>query len=339
MFPSTPASTSHIRCEPIFNNTFGDKPRCIDPATTLRITTHNGKGIKTFTNDSKLQSGIGNMVSLQSGITCLTETNVEWRNYGFRQAYKDAFTKYYQSSRHVFSSSSEVYQSSYHKRGGTVTSATYRWMHIVHKSGEYSTGAGLWSFITMIGKYNTLIFITCYLVCPQPPQSCLGSAYYQQERIMEDEMESIPFSIDPHIRTIQDLQIFIASYQQEGYLVFLFMDGNQEDLHVFREQKYDGKCCTPLGFHYDKTIDGSIVSMVDACDLVNIHKYKHVNTPPTQTYGSTKKDFIFMSSEAAELIFRCGILDFNNLFSSYHRSLYIDIDILRLLGYPVHGTI
>jgi hypothetical protein len=66
------------------------------------------------------------MVSLQSGITCLTETNVEWRNYGFRQSYKDAFTKHYQSSLNVFSSYSEVVQTSYHKRGGTVTSATDR---------------------------------------------------------------------------------------------------------------------------------------------------------------------------------------------------------------------
>jgi hypothetical protein len=68
---------------------------------------------------------------------------------------------------------------------------------------------------------------------------------------MEDEMESTPFHIDPHRQTIRDLQIFIASYQQEGDLVFLFMDGNQDNLHVFREQEYDGKLCTPLGFHSD----------------------------------------------------------------------------------------
>jgi hypothetical protein len=87
---------------------------------------------------------------------------------------------------------------------------------------------------------------------------------------MEDEMESITYPIDPRIHTIRDLQIFIASYQQEGYLIFLFMDGNQDDLYVFCEQEYYGKCCTPLGFNYDKTIDSLIVSMVYACDLVKI---------------------------------------------------------------------
>jgi hypothetical protein len=138
---------------------------------------------------------------------------------------------------------------------------------------------------------------------------------------------------------IRDLQIFISSYQQEAYLVFLFMDGNQDDLHVFREQEYDGKCCTPLGFHYDKTIDGSIASMVEACDVVNIQKHKDVNTLTTQTSRSTQIYFIFMFSAAAELIFCCGLLDSNTLFWSDHCPLYIDIDILGPLGYPVHGTI
>jgi hypothetical protein len=32
--------------------------------------------------------------------------------------------------------------------------------------------------------------------------------------------------------------------------------------------------------------------MVDTCDLVNIHKHKHVHTPPTQRSGSTQIDFI-----------------------------------------------
>jgi hypothetical protein len=116
---------------------------------------------------------------------------------------------------------------------------------------------------------------------------------------MEEEIESTPFPIDPHRQTNHDLKIFIVSYQQEGYLIFLFMDGNQDDPHVFRKQEYDGTCCTLLGLHYDKTIYGSIASMVDVCDLVNTHKHTHVNTPPTQASGSTQIDFIFVSSTAA----------------------------------------
>jgi hypothetical protein len=86
MISSIPANNSCIRCGPIFNNTFGDKTRWIDPATMLRITTQNVQGIKPVKNNTKLQSDIGNMISLQSGITCLTTTNKEWRNNGIRQA-------------------------------------------------------------------------------------------------------------------------------------------------------------------------------------------------------------------------------------------------------------
>jgi hypothetical protein len=119
-----PPSPQHIRCEPAFHNTFGDLPCWIDPTITLRLVTQNVQGIKPLPDDEKLQSGISNMVSLQAGITCLTETHVEWRNYSCRQGYKSAFTKLYSASRHMFSSSSELSSTS-HKRGGTVTSATY----------------------------------------------------------------------------------------------------------------------------------------------------------------------------------------------------------------------
>jgi hypothetical protein len=94
------------------------------------------------------------------------------------------------------------------------------------------------------------------------------SAYSQQSHIIEDGDESIPFPIDPHREKNRDLQLCFARYQQEGYPIIICMDGHQYDQHVFREQHYDGKCYTPLGFHYDKTIYGSIACMIDNCDLV-----------------------------------------------------------------------
>jgi hypothetical protein len=107
---NTPHNT-HFRCEPIFNNTFRDIPHWISSLTTLCITTQNIQCIKPFKDDTKLQGGIDNTVSLQSVTMCLTETSVEWSSNGFRQTYKDAFSKVYQSPRRVFSSSSEISQS------------------------------------------------------------------------------------------------------------------------------------------------------------------------------------------------------------------------------------
>jgi hypothetical protein len=79
--------------------------------------------------------------------------------------------------------------------------------------------------------------------------------------------------------------------------------------------------------------------MVDACNLFNIHKLNHNKIPPTQSSVSTQIDCIFVSSLTAEFVYCSGILDFNTIFSSDHRPICIDIDIPRLLGYPVQGKI
>jgi hypothetical protein len=118
------ACIAHVSCEPIFNNNFGDNPHWIDPVTTLCIVTKNFQVIKPIANNDKLQSGLSNMMSLQAGITCLTEKNFEWCKYYFLQDFKDGVDKLFDESRHIFSSSSEIASESYHKRGGSLISAT-----------------------------------------------------------------------------------------------------------------------------------------------------------------------------------------------------------------------
>jgi hypothetical protein len=156
---------------------------------------------------------------------------------------------------------------------------------------------------------------------------------------MESEDEYVGIPIDPHRQTIRDLQIFIQSYQQQGYFIFLLMDGKQNDSHVFQPQDIPNRVNTPLGFNYDKHIDGSIASLVEACNLVNIHKLKHGNVPATHIAGSDQIDFGYLSFVATEFVFRCGVLDFNSPFYNDHRPLFLDIDILRLLEYPIQGTV
>jgi hypothetical protein len=97
------SNNTHVRGERIFNNTFGDRPGWIDQATALHIVTQNVQVIKPIANDNKLQSGLTSMVSLQARITCLAESNIEWRKYGFRKGYKEGFNKLYAASRHISS--------------------------------------------------------------------------------------------------------------------------------------------------------------------------------------------------------------------------------------------
>jgi hypothetical protein len=117
------------------------------------------------------------------------------------------------------------------------------------------------------------------------------------------------------------------------------MDGHQNESHVFQPQYINNRVYTPLGFNYDKNIDGSVATLAESCNLVKIHKLKHDNVPATHNTRSEQIDFIYISQAAAEFAFRCGILDFNSLFYSDHRPLFLNIDNLRLLEYPVQGTV
>jgi hypothetical protein len=112
------------------------------------------------------------------------------------------------------------------------------------------------------------------------------------------------------------------------------MDGNQDDQHVFQQQDIPTKFCTP-----DNIIYGPIATLVESCNLVNIHKLKHREAPDTHNNGSSQIDFAFLSYGAIELIPRCGVLDFSALFPSDHHTLFLDIDIVRILGYPVQCTV
>jgi hypothetical protein len=59
------------------------------------------------------------------------------------------------------------------------------------------------------------------------------------------------------------------------------MDENQDDLHVIQQQDINTKVCTPLYVNYNKNIDGSIATLVESRNLVNIHKLKHQDAPET----------------------------------------------------------
>jgi hypothetical protein len=75
-------------------------------------------------------------------------------------------------------------------------------------------------------KNAKMIYISCHVVCTRPAIQLLGSAYFQQYRIMEKGNESQLAHMDPHKQNIRDLQIFMLEYIEQGFTVNLAMDGN-----------------------------------------------------------------------------------------------------------------
>jgi hypothetical protein len=78
--------------------------------------------------------------------------------------------------------------------------------------------------------------------------------------------------------------------------------------------------------------------MIEACDLVNIHRLQHGEAPATQKQGSQQIDFHFILCSLVIHVEECGILPFDSMFPSDHIPLYVDFNIATLFGHPVIGT-
>jgi hypothetical protein len=99
-------NATRVGGDSLFNNSWGNKPKIIDPKLTLRWASQNLRGIISKEKDPKLASGIENMMKLQVGIVSLTETNVGWNIYANKEQYAKSYQQMVTASRHSFSSSS-----------------------------------------------------------------------------------------------------------------------------------------------------------------------------------------------------------------------------------------
>jgi hypothetical protein len=137
----------------------------------------------------------------------------------------------------------------------------------MHNASQDATGAGRWPWFTVLGKNDAnMIYISCYRVFPRPVIHIIGSAYFQQYQIMEEEYESQLALLDPHKQTMRDLQVFMIQHIEQGFTVNLAMDGNESENHLFRSPTVSNRITTPLGFNYDERISGSIADMLEAYD-------------------------------------------------------------------------
>jgi hypothetical protein len=83
---------------------------------------------------------------------------------------------------------------------------------------------------------------------------------------------------------------------------------------------------------------GSIVAMLEACNLVNINTIQHGEAPATHKEGSHHIDFMFISGSLVRNVKGCRILPFDSIFSSNHMPLYVDFDVTTIFGHPSIGT-
>jgi hypothetical protein len=140
--------------------------------------------------------------------------------------------------------------------------------------------------------------------------------------------------IDPHRQTMVDLEYFVIEIRDKGHEVVVFLDANQSESRCYRPKTHDQKSKSDTGFNIGGTIDGSLKTFVENTGLHNILNTKHgdENVPPTRCPGSSVIDYIYVSEGLLEHVIGIGMLNFDAVFDSDHRTFFLDIDFESVFG-------
>jgi hypothetical protein len=190
------------------------------------------------------------------------------------------FTKAFGVARMEYCTSSDKFETAYHKRGCTTCGDLGQMVHRVIASGHDETGCDRWSQITQAAKENKKItLISAYRVCKQTNPGDL-KASKQQHGIMYEDEELRSYIVDPHKQTIIDLQYHVEKLKTDGQKVMIFMDANQGEEQAHQAPTHNEKFVTKKGFHVDGSIDGSLQSFIQNCGLINDLRRMHEGVVP-----------------------------------------------------------
>jgi hypothetical protein len=154
------------------------------------------------------------------------------------------FTKSFGAARLEYCTSSDKFETIYHKRGGTIYGDLGQMVHRVIASGRDETGCDRWLQITYAAKESKkMTIISAYRVLKQTNPGDL-TASKQQHGIMYEDEELRPYLVDPHKQTLIDLQYHVEKLKADGHEVLIFMDVNQEEEQVYQAQTHNEKFVT-----------------------------------------------------------------------------------------------
>jgi hypothetical protein len=115
------------------------------------------------------------------------------------------------------------------------------------------------------------------------------------------------------------------------------IDANETEDRNARPQPHSQQFTSTLGFNIDGTLDGSLKTFITNCVLINVVASKQPGQPVPNTHnrGSKQIDFMLATPGIYRFILAIGLLDFNAVFNSDHRSFFFDIDVDGFFGTSV----
>jgi hypothetical protein len=225
-------------------------------------------------------------------------------------------------------------EESHYKPGGTITSALGHWDIHVLRSGKDPTGCGLWSYVCLGKNDKKFAIVTVYRV-GNNHNAGDATAFQQQYRTQHAD-ETARVETNPHKQMMIDLEYFTEELKTDGFEVVVFIDANETLDHRLLSQNHDHKYKLDKVFHIDGSIDGSIATYTQNCGLSNILSERHAKSgadiPNTHLRGLKQIDFVLTTADVAPFIQSIGLLDFDIIFRTDHRTFFIDIDMDGFFG-------
>jgi hypothetical protein len=225
-------------------------------------------------------------------------------------------------------------EKSHHKPGGTVTAALGHWASRALRSGKDPTRCGRWSYICLGKKEKKIAIFPVYRV--DHNHNAGDTTAFQQQCTTQYADETARVEINPHEQTMIDLEYFTEELKTDGFEVAVFIDANETLERRFLSQNHDHKYKSDKGFHTDGSIDGSVTTYTRNCGLSNTMSERHAETgtsiPNTHLRGLKQIDFVLKTAGIAPFVRAIGLLDFDVVFRTDHRTFFIDIDMDGFFG-------
>ena len=305
LFVPTERSSDEIRSNDYYGDPLGPKA-----SGHLRILLQNPNKISAQNDFVDFQYICQRMLAHDVDIFGLSESGVDWKQGYPRNKCNKIMRDFWPHSR-LIGSTSDIPSKEVVQFGGTCTVVTDKWTGRIESSGSDPQGLGRWSYVRLNGKNGRRVtIVTVYQVCKQSVTTAgAKTAYMQQWNLLRRAGQDDP---NPRKSFCNDLDAFLTPLQAAGDELLVMGDLNEQ-----------------LG---DST--SGMNAVFAKFGLVDSTSYHHSIEGEVATYSrsSNRLDCILCTHSMAPSIWRCGVLPFNFVISSDHRSAIIDVDIDEFLG-------
>ena len=289
------------------NYALGDSIYEKDPSS-LRFVLQNPNGLSYQESCFEYELCLAQMNSVSADVIMLSETNLFWKDYNIHKHTTEHRRNLHTHSRQNTSFSAKYYGTPY-QPGGTCSILTDAIVGHYHSSQKDAI-LGRWNVINVnIAGGKVLSIICCYQTCHTSTNQAGPKTFYMQQwSLLRDRDITNP---QPRKQFYRDLDTVLTSLCNNGKSIVLAGD--------FNESLGDD----PQG------LDRIVIKHQLTDSIAQRHG---PYTTTTYSRGSKCLDYIFVSHDLLPSIQRCGILPFDEIFTSDHRAIFLDLHPRKSIG-------